>query len=238
MLSHLPAEPKKGDLAVLFTRYGYGVPDMSRARLSASNALTLIVQDTIIPYKPAKNRGSDHIHNELKLYELPWPVNELRRLGATPVTLRVSLSTFIQPNPSEPSRGSKYRYASHNLRFKLNRANEKAGAFIRRISKLAEETGELAVEEPDGWNFGPNRRDVGSLHIDQLTCPASDLARRNLIAVHPVTGWWKSKSVADPANSSARFALIIEIDAGTVDAELYAEIQTAIAAANRIAVTT
>jgi hypothetical protein len=120
----------------------------------------------------------------------------------------------------------------------LNRANEKAGAFIRRISKLADDTDELAVEESDGWNFGPNRRDVGSLQIDQLTCPASDLARRNLIAVHPVTGWWKSKSVADPANSSARFALIIEIDAGIVDAELYAEIQTAIAAANTVAVTT
>lgn len=77
--------------------------------------------------------------------------------------------------------------------------------------------------------FGPNRRDVGSLQIDQLTCAASDLARRNLIAVHPVTGWWKAKSVPDPENLSARFALVVEIDAGTVEAELYAEVQTAIA---------
>ncbi|MEY9625093.1 hypothetical protein ABIA27_000128 [Sinorhizobium fredii] len=229
MLSHVPAQPSKTDLAVLFKRYGYGVPDMDRARRSASNALTLIVQDTIKPYKKSATKNSEHIHNELKLFELPWPVKELRRLGAAQVTLRLSLSTFMSPNPSEPARGSKYRYASHNLRFKLNRPNEKAAAFIRRISKLAEQSDELVVDEPDGWDFGPNRRDVGSLQIDQLTCAASDLARRNLIAVHPVTGWWKAKSVPHPENLSARFALVVEIDAGTVEADLYAEVQAAIA---------
>ena len=41
--------------------------------------------------------------------------------------------------------------------------------------------------------FGLNRRDVGSLQIDELSCPASDLARRNILAVHPVAGWWKTK---------------------------------------------
>lgn len=230
MLSHVPAQPSKTDLGILFKRYGYGVPDMERARRSASNALTLIVEDTIQPYKKSARKNSEHIHNELKLFELPWPVRELRRLGAAQVTLRISLSTFMSPNPSEPARGSRYRYASHNLRFKLNRANEKAGAFIQRISKIAEETDEGAIEEPDGWMFGQNRRDVGSLQIDQLTCAASDLARRNLIAVHPVTGWWKAKSIPDPENLKARFALIVEIDAGTVEAELYAEIQAAIAA--------
>jgi hypothetical protein len=52
------------------------------------------------------------------------------------VTLRVALSSFIAPNPSEASRGSRYRYASHNL--KLNRASENAEQFLARISKLAE----------------------------------------------------------------------------------------------------
>src|SRR5690606_6118376 len=64
MLSHVPAQPSKTDLAVLFKRYGYGVPDMDRARRSASNALTLIVEDTITPYKRSANNGSEHIHNE------------------------------------------------------------------------------------------------------------------------------------------------------------------------------
>ena len=104
-----------------------------------------------------------------------------------------------------------------------------AGAFIQRISKIAEQTDEGMIEEPDGWMFGPNRRDVGSLQIDQLTCAASDLARRNLIAVHPVTGWWKAKSIPDPQNLHARFALVIEIDAGTAPVDHYAEVQAAIA---------
>ena len=76
--------------------------------------------------------------------------------------------------------------------------------------------------------FGRNRRDVGSLQIDELSCPASDLARRNILAVHPVAGWWKTKSVSDPGDHSARFALIVEIDAGSVDAQLYSEVQSAI----------
>lgn len=121
MLSHLPANPAKGHFAPLFKRYGFGIPDMERARRSASNALTLIVQDTITPYRLSDSGGADHVHNEMRLFELPWPIEALRKLVNSPVTLRVALSTFIAPNPSEPARGSKFRYASHNLRFKLNR---------------------------------------------------------------------------------------------------------------------
>jgi hypothetical protein len=71
---------------------------------------------------------------------------------------------------------------------------------------------------------------VGSLHIDQLTGKASDLARRNLIAVHPVAGWWKNKDLLKGELPKARFALIVEIDAENIEAELYAEVQTSIAA--------
>lgn len=228
MRSHLPPQPNKGDYTPLFQRYGYGVPDMERARRSASNALSLVVQDTIIPYRPGKSSSSEHIHNQMKLFTLPWPVEELRKLTTTPVTLRVALSTFVEPNPSEPSRGSKFRYASHNLRFKLNRPNEDRAQFIARISKVAEEPEGPAIEDGDGWIFGRNRRDVGSIQIDELTCAASDLARRNLIAVHPVTGWWKMKTVKEPEKLSARFALVVEIDAGNTEADLYTEVETAI----------
>ena len=228
MLSHLPAAPTKGDYGSLFQRYGYGVPDLDRARRSASNALTLVVEDTIVPFKKGKKPSSDHVHNEMKLLELPWPVEELRKLTTTPVTLRVALSTFVQPNPSEPARGDKFRYASHNLRFKLNRPNEGKAEFLARISKVAEQPEGPVVEEDDGWVFGRNRRDVGSIQIDELTCRASDLARRNMIAVHPVSGWWKKKIVANPEDLAVRFALVVEIDAGTVDTDLYTEVQTAV----------
>lgn len=232
MRSHLPANPVKGDYAPLFKRYGYGVPDLDRARRSASNALTLIVQDTIKPYRKADKASPTHINNEMKVFQLPWPVEELRKLAGTLVSLRVTLSTFIDPNPSEPARGSKFRYASHNLRFKLNRPNEDQAAFLARISKVAEQPEGPSVEEEDNWTFGRNRRDVGSLQIDELVCPASDLARRNLLAVHPVAGWWKTKTVPDPGKLVARFALIVEIDAGESEANLYAEVEAAIANLN------
>jgi hypothetical protein len=57
MKTHLPANPAKGDFTRLFQRYGYGVPDQARARRSAANALSLIVQDTIIPYRPSDSAG-------------------------------------------------------------------------------------------------------------------------------------------------------------------------------------
>src|SRR3546814_20478747 len=98
----------------------------------------------------------------MRLFTLPWPVEELRKLGNLRVTLRVALSSFIAPNPSEPARGSRYRYASHNLRFKLNRAGENAQQFLSRLSKAIERDG----QHNDGtnlWEYGTVRRAVGTL---------------------------------------------------------------------------
>ncbi|MBB5727329.1 hypothetical protein FHS97_003284 [Sphingomonas endophytica] len=233
MKSHLPTSPLKGAYASLFRRYGFGVPDLARARRSASNALTLIVQDEITPYGLSEATGSD-VHKEMLLFELPWPVEELRKLASARVTLRVALSSFVAPNPSEAARGSRYRYASHNLRFKLNRAGEKADQFLARISKLADPVEGLTSEEDDSWNYGSVRRDVGSLHIDELTCAASDLARRNLIAIHPVAGWWKNKTLLKSTLPKARFALVVEIDAEQTEADLYAEVRASVAAMGQV----
>jgi hypothetical protein len=220
MRLHLPVEAKKGHYTPLFRRYGYGVPDTACARRSASNALTLIVEDTITPYGLSKKTGGD-VHNEMKLFTLPWPVEALRALGNADVTLRVALSSFVAPNPSEASRGIRYRYASHNLRFKLNRAGENEAQFLARISKAAEKPDGPESEEGDLWEYISNRRHVGSLHVDQLTCKASDLAMQNLLAVHPVTGCWKSKKLLADGLPSVRYALIVEIDAEEVGSKRY-----------------
>lgn len=172
----------------------------------------------------------------MKFVELPWPGDALRALGAAEVTLRVALSTFIEPNPSEVARGSKFRYASHNLRFKLNRANENQAQFQARINRLADDPDAEAVGDNDGCVYGRNRRDVGSLHIDELRCAASDLARRNMIAVHPVAGWWKTKSIQNVDQKAAGFSLAVELDTGNVETDLYSEDQTAIANLNIVEV--
>lgn len=229
MRSHLPAYPNKGSYARLFQRYGYGVPDLERARRSASNALSLVVQDVIIPYGISEAGGD--VHKEMRIFELPWPVEALRHLGNATVTLRVALSSFVAPNPAEASRGSRYRYASHNLRFKLNRAGENRQQFMARISRTVEHEGPL-VDEDDNWEYGSARRDVGSLHIDQLTCRASDLARRNLLAIHPVAGWWKSQKILSDRLPEVRFALVVEIDTQGIEADLYAEVAASVAILN------
>lgn len=102
MQSYLPANAQKGHFDALFKRYGYGVPGMERARRSASNDLRSIVQDRITPYRQSNSGAADHVHNEMRPFELPWPVEALRVLVAHPVTLRVALSTFMRRIP--PSR--------------------------------------------------------------------------------------------------------------------------------------
>lgn len=230
MWSHVPKDlrQRKGALDVLFQRYGFGQPDLQRALNSASSAVTLVAQDSIRPYE---NKGSGRKLNEMRLFDLPWPRNVLRGLGDIPVTLRVALSTFIEPNPSEVARGRKNRYGSHGLRFAVKGADETIEQFTSRVGRTAVDD-ELDDNGPDNgeWKFGYNRRSVGSLHIDSLTIPASDLAQRGVVAVYPVGGWWKESRKVDASRCRTRFSLVAEIDAEEQQVDLYAEVQQAIAA--------
>jgi hypothetical protein len=218
---------RKGAYDVMFTRYGYGQPNLERALNSASSAITMIIEDTIRPYE---NKGSGRKLNEMRLFELPWPTNVLRSLVGQNVTLRVALSTFIEPNPSEVARGRKNRYASHGLRFALKGADEDVAAFTQRVGRTATEDHQ-DDNGPDGgeWDFGYNRRSVGSIHIDTLTVSASDLAQRGVLAVYPVGGWWKDNRAVDPNRCTARFSLVVEIDATEAEVDLYTEVQQRVA---------
>lgn len=232
MMRHCANVRRKGDFERLFRRYGYGVPDLTRARASASSAFSVIVQDTIWPYE--KN-NSNVRSREMKLHTLPIPRTGLRTLGASKVKLRIALSTFIEPNPAEAARGVKFGYASHNLRFKLSRPTETLPAFNARINSLAaidelEEMDEDETEAQDGWTYGRNRRDVGSIQIDEIEGFANDFAERPYLAVHPVTGWWKTRTNLKRYDGRVRYALIIEFDAGEANVDLYAEAQAAIEA--------
>ena len=236
MWSHIPAvmRQRKGALDILFQRYGFGQPDLERALNSATSAVTLVVQDEIRPYE---NKGSGRKLNEMRLFDLPWPRSVLRGLGDELVTLRVALSTFIEPNPSEVARGRKNRYGSHGLRFALKGADEDVDQFTRRVGRTS--TDDIVDDNgPDSgeWQFGYNRRSVGSLHIDTLTISASDLAQRGFMAVYPVGGWWKESRKVDPARCLTRFSLVAEIEAADEEIDLYAEVQQVIAARNAIQV--
>ncbi len=226
---HVDSRHRKAAMDVLFQRYGFGRPDVERALRSANNAVTLIAQDKIMPYEAGSRPRK---LNEMKLFELPWPVGVLREMGNTKVTLRIALSSFVEPNPSEVARGRKHRYGSHGLRFDLKREDETIEQFTERVGHTAiDENQDEIGPVSDEWKFGYRRRSVGSLHIDTLTIRASDLAQRGVLAVYPVGGWWKDSSKVDPKvdpeRCIARFALVAEIDAEKADVDLYAEVEIA-----------
>lgn len=219
MRSHLPENPTKTDHGLLLKRYGYGVPNLDRAMFSARNALTLIAQDTIQPY--VKHPGKKTSLNEMKLYRLPWPQQQLNELEDEEVQMRVTLSYFVEPNPAESARNQKARYCSHGLRFAVKLPDEDAADFRKRVNKAAREVGDGRRSSDSEWTLGSDLRDRGSLHSDFWRGPASDLSRRGQIAVFPVSGWWKEREHIGKFHKNARFALVVSIVTPLTEIDIY-----------------
>lgn len=237
MRSQLPAHPNKSELQRLQRTYGFGKADLANSIDSQLNAPTLVAQEYMVPYV----KGASGVRlNELRLHELPWPKAELEALGGAEVEMRVTLSYFVEPNPSRRGWQSKFRYQSHALRFAVKGAAEEEDRFLQRINKInrleAVENEELDADEslsdPDrlNWTFGARLRSKGSLHSDTWTGSAAALANKSHIAVFPVGGWWKDWKDSGRVGESVRYALIVSLHvADGLDVDLYTPIKNAIA---------
>ncbi|GKQ46270.1 S8 family peptidase [Pseudomonas syringae] len=227
--------PTKQDYERLVRHCGFGVPSLERAQWSASNSLTLIVEDTLQPFK--KLRGKDPSPREMQLHELPWPKDELEALGATDVEMTVTLSYFIEPNPSARGR-SRYRYESHGLRFDVKRPTEDVPRFRARVNAAAldDENGVPNHDNDPAWTLGKQRRHRGSLHQDTWKGTAAELASRGYLAVYPSLGWWKTRGALERYDSPARYALIISIKVPEVDTDIYSVIAAKITPENIVQV--
>lgn len=207
----------------LRARYGMGVPSLERATHSATDALTLIVQDSIHPF------DGDGKMREMHMHRLPWPFEVLSEMGAAPVRLRVTLSYFVEPNPSSRGWRQRFRYMSHGLRFEVRRPTETVDEFRRRINKLAREEGaahDSAASDASDWFFGPDNRVSGSIHADFWEGTAAELAERGYIAIYPVSGWWKDRKDRDHSDRGAQYALIVSIEAPQQDVDLWTPVAT------------
>ena len=159
----------------------------------------------------------------MHVHELPWPKEALASLGEANVHLRVTLSYFVEPNPSRRGHTSRYRYASHGLRFDMKRAIETTESFRKRINKKDLGVGE---EKPDlsgdlsEWKIG-EIRNLGSIHSDFWKGSAADLAERGVLAVYPVSGWWKDLPKRDRSEHGARYSLVVSIETDAVDVDLW-----------------
>ncbi len=229
----LPATgtPQKRDYLNLLRRCGFGVPDIDRALWSLNNSLTMVVEESLRPFK--RETRKQPTLRDMHLHRLPWPSDVLESLGETQVEMRVTLSYFIEPNPSGRDVRSRYRYESHGLRFDVKRPTESVDEFRKRINLAARDEDEgTRRRKSDGdpaWLIGTQGRHRGSLHSDLWRGTAADLASRGNIAVYPTAGWWKTRPAMERYDQTARYSLIISIKAPEVAVDLYAEVANLIA---------
>jgi hypothetical protein len=142
MRAHLPTVPTQNDKRALIRRYGYGVPDLTRAIRSLSNDVAMLIEGNVQPYA---TDGSEIKTKDMMLHDLPWPDEVLEGLGQQIVQMKVTLSYFIEPNPGERGWTKRHRYSSHGLRFDAKRSEETLETFRRRINRAAREEEESIV---------------------------------------------------------------------------------------------
>lgn len=223
---YLPAtgNATKSDYVRLIRRCGFGIPQLERALWTVSNSLTLIAQDSLTPFKKEGSNGITS--NEMAFHDLPWPKEVLESLGEAEVTLRVTLSYFIEPNPSARGVRSRYSYESHGYRFDVIRPTESREAFSKRINLASREVDEDMPDAPEdaNWIIGKQARHRGSVHSDVWIGPAAALASRGVIAVYPSGGWWKSRPALGKHDKTARYALVVSILAPQLEVDLVTEV--------------
>lgn len=229
MLAEFDETSAKLERKNLARKYGYGVPELRRALASARDDLALVAQRHIQPFRTESGNvrfGDAHV------YRLPWPRSVLESLGDERVRLKVTLSYFVEPNPSFASAIDPARYQSFGLRFDLKRARETDGNFLRRVNKddRVEDDPRPINEDNDGWFFGPKSISAGSIHTDIWEGSAVELVERDLLYVYPISGWWRERKSLGRVESKARYALVVGIETPDVDVDLITPIAIEVAA--------
>lgn len=234
---YLPAVPSKEDYVNLIRHCGWGAPDIKSALWSAGNSLTLLVEDQVRPY--AKVKGEGVVTRDMNLHSLPWPKDELEALQDTPVEMRVTLSYFVEPNPSARGSTSKYHYPSHRLRFDVQRPlDASTDQFVARVNAAAqsEDDGDPINPSDPHWLLGERQRHRGSLHQDVWTGTAAELASRGFIAVYPSAGWWRTRPALHRYDLPARYSLVVSISTPETGVDLYAAIEQKIQVVSEVTI--
>lgn len=224
---------KKQDYENLLRTSGYGYPNLVKAISSGDRSVNLIIEDQMQPYT------ADGKLNDMVLYTLPWPTDELVRLGAENVRLRVTLSYFVEPNPGERGWGNKYKYSSCGLRYDINAAGEESADFVYRINKKYRD--EMESEDLDSsggdserWMLGQKLRGRGSLHSDVWNGTAAELADKKYIAIYPVSGWWKELKKEKRQSSMIRYSLIVSIETPSNNLDIHNFIENLVTVDNEV----
>ncbi len=118
------------NLRTLVRCFGHGVPSLERLLSSLDNSLTLITESELQPFFKDEDDDQRRVKTrEMRMHPLPWPTEELSALQNTEVTMRVTLSYFVEPSPGERGWTPRYGYQSHGLRFAVRHALESVQTF-------------------------------------------------------------------------------------------------------------
>lgn len=222
MIQQLDQDHGKTARQTLLRQFGWGVPAEESVLNSGRDAVTMIAQDSFVPFS-----GDKYAMRHFRLHPLPWPTDVLQSLGSTDVRLRVTLSYFIEPSASRRGWRNKYAYASHGLRFDLQGRTENQAEFVQRVNREAQnEEGGSRPSESDRWFLGERGRHLGSLHQDEWTGTGAELAHCNNVAVYPVGGWWKNNGRKDRRDLPVRYALLLSLRTKEQGVDLYTPIAT------------
>jgi hypothetical protein len=218
------ARRTKKEFATLIQHCGWGHPELGRVLWSAGNSLSLVIEDKLHPYK---KEGSVIKTREMNFHALPWPIDQLEDLQNAEVEMRVTLSYFVEPNPSARGSVSKYHYPSHRLRFAVRRPLESIESFQARINAavVREEAGNVAPPTDSNWLLGEDLRHRGSIHQDVWRGSAAELASRGFVAVYPANGWWRTRKAQERYDQPALYSLIVSIHTPNNTVDLYTAIE-------------
>ncbi len=238
-----PSNPRRNkrtqeDTARLIRHCGWGTPSLDRALWSAGNSLTLITEDRLQPYVKKRKKGV--VTRDMNLHALPWPKEALLALPSeAQVALRVTLSYFVEPNPSARGTTSKFRYPSHRLKFDMQRPlDASTDEFIARINSKAERDEEIeqANSADSNWCLGSQQRHRGSLHQDIWKGSGAELAAMGFIAVYPGLGWWRTRPALERYDQPAGYSLVVSIRTPETDVDLYTPVAQMIAQSVSVAI--
>ncbi len=215
----------------LLRSYGYGIVDENRALNSLQNQTTVVLERVMQPYKGEWN---DPKLNECHLITLPWPRAALEAQPDHPVTLRVTLSYFIQPNPGSRTwaKSQKYHYAGCLLRFRPKHRDMSPQEFRSRLDAESDSSGD-SYPDP-GWALGATRRGkCGSLVQDLWQGTTGQLAEMGHIGVFPAKGWWAYRHFRPGHDlhgshlNQVRYSLIVSLETEAT-IPIYTEVAQAI----------
>ena len=212
-----------GSKEMLLRCFGYGEPHFDLACWSADNSVTLVLESSLQPFEKTPSRVKT---KDMHLHRLPWPVSVLQDLLDAEVRMRITLSYYIEPSPGRRGWTNKHRYQSHGLRFDVKRPTDTDEEFHKRISAAARDEDEEVSSSSDDreWALGRNLRCKGSIHSDVWIGNAADLAASGVIAVFPVTGWWKERAHLKCYDKQANYSLVVTIETDKEEVDLYTPI--------------